>query len=308
MIADGASPLQQALFDAIEARDADAFNELAQRHGDAIEAEFPSWLKVPEPIRGDRQAANRYVQTMFTIAQAFASAGVPSLLERLTGPDETNPIVLWNRRASEAQSLSEAGEYDASTRELLAVLAEIETATGPAVESLRPKVLGRLGFNALHRKDYKAALDFTARAYEASQAAADLEGMTRYYENLQSLRLIAAIEDEPERGSRVLELRRIITRAQDAADAGRYQASLDALDAALEMSSVTDGDPLVDALMPKIFGLQGFNHFKLGDADQARRHTASALERARAVGDAEGVRIYTAGLEALDRTAGQPTG
>jgi tetratricopeptide (TPR) repeat protein len=304
VIADGASPLQQALFDAIEARDADAFNSLAQRYRDAIEAEFPSWLKVPESIRADPQAANRYVHTIFTIAQAFANAGVPSLLEQLTPRDETNPIVIWKRRAAEAQGLSEAGEYEASSTALLAILAEIETATGSAVENLRPALLGRLGFNALHQNDCKAALDFTTRAYEAARAAEDREAMASYCENLQSLRLIAAIEHDPERGNRVLELRRIVVRAQDAADAGRYRASLDALDAALEMSSTGDGDPLVEALLPKIFGLRGFNHLKLGQAEQASRHTTSALEHARGLGDSEGVRIYSANLEALDREAG----
>ena len=304
MIVDGASPLQQALFDAIEARDADAFNSLAQRYRDAIASEFPSWLKVPESIRADPQAADRYVHTIFTIAQTFANAGVPSLLEQLTPRDETNPIVIWKRRAAEAQSLSEAGEYEASSAALLAILAEIETATGTAVENLRPKLLGRLGFNALHQNDCQAALDFTARAYEAGRAAADLEAMASYYENLQSLRLIAAIDHDPERGNRVLQLRRIVVRAQDAADAGRYRASLEALDAAVEMHSTADSDPLVEALMPKIIGLRAFNHLKLGQADQARRHTTSALERARALGDSEGVRIYSANLEVLDREPG----
>src|SRR5689334_307859 len=115
MTIEGASDLHQALYAAIEANDADAFNSLVQRHFADILAQFDSWRTVPVAIRADQNAASRYVQSLLAIAQAFEAAGEPALIERLVGPDETNPIVQWKGRLRHAQALSEAGEYADST-------------------------------------------------------------------------------------------------------------------------------------------------------------------------------------------------
>ena len=63
---------------------------------------------------------------------------------------------------------------------------------------LKPDV----AFNALHEKEYTAALSYTERGHEASVAASDEEGVVTYYENLQSLRVIQALDADPERGKR----------------------------------------------------------------------------------------------------------
>lgn len=296
----GVSQLHQALYAAIEASDADAFNSLLRHHLGDIEAAFDSWTVVPEAIRADQAAVSRYVQSLFVIAQAVAAAGEPAFMEQLVGPHATNPIVQWQRRLSHAQALSEAGEYADSTTRLEEILAETEGVSGNAVVNLRPKVLGRLGFNALHQHDYAAALDFTAQAYDASRTAADEEGRVAYYENFMSLRVIHALDAEPERGQQLLDVRRHITRAQDSADAGCYQASIDLLFRALSAVQDQKDDELFRALSPKIHGLLGFNEYKLGDAVRARDETALALTEAETVGDADGVRIYTANLEAID--------
>jgi tetratricopeptide (TPR) repeat protein len=297
---EGASQLHQALYAAIEANDVDALNRLMQSHFDDIVTEFDSWTTVPAEIRADQSAVSRYVQSLFAIAHAFAAAGEPALVERLVGPDETNPIVQWNRRLSHAQALSEAGDYADSNSQLEEILAEMEGASGPAVVDLRPKILGRLGFNALHEQDYAAALDYTTQAYDACVASEDEEGRVAYYENLMSLRVIQALKTEPELGHRLLDVRRLIVRAQDSTDAGRYQASINLLSQALSVSQSLNNNQLFRALLPKIYGLLGFNEYKLRNAAKAREHNAVALKEAETIGDADGVRIYTANLEAID--------
>jgi len=195
--------------------------------------------------------------------------------------------------------LAEQGEYGESDRELEGILAEMSGAAGSAIDNLRPKALGRLGFNALHRRDYAAALDYTAQAHEACQAAGDQEGVATYYENLMSLRAIRALETDPELGQRLLATRRLVAEAQDSADAGRYQASLGKLVQSLSLIGEEPEGDLFQALLPKIYGLRGFNEYKLGNAAEARESTGRALRASEAAGDVEGVRIYAANLEAM---------
>jgi len=296
----GASDLHQALYAAIEENNADAFNNLVQRYFDEIMVEFDSWATVPESIRADQEAATRYVQSLIAIAKAFESAGEPALIERLVGSDENNPIVRWNRHLSHAQALSEVGEYAACSNQLKEVLAEMEDVTGTAVVDLQPKIFGRLGFNALHEQDYDAALDYTTRAYDACLAAQDEDGIITYYENLMSLRVIQAFKVEPERGQLLLRMRRFIAQAQDSADAGRYQASTDKLFQALSIIQNHSDDELFRAHLPKVYGLLGFNGYRLGNVPEAREHTALALKESGINRDADGVRIYTANLEVID--------
>ena len=303
MTIEGASPLHQALYDAIAARDADAFNALVRERLEEVLAAFEGWARVPPAIRANEAAVGRYVDSLMAIARTFDAIGVPDLLQRLMGPAETNPIVQWQHRAAEAQSRSDGGEYVESSRLLQGILEEIDEVTGSAVVELRPKILGRLGFNALHMEQYAAAVDYTAAALEAATAAGDREGMVTYFGNLQSLRVVQAVLTDPERGERILTTRRLIARAQTATDGGRYRASLDLLSQAEAAGADAGEDELVQALQPKIAGLRGFNEHRLGDAASARRHTTDALERSRATGDLEGVRIYTANLAALDEPA-----
>jgi hypothetical protein len=296
----GASELHQAFNAAIEAKDANALNSLLAQHFDDVIAQFDSWSTIPVEIRQDQNAAMAYGRSLLAIAQVFEAAGEPALIERLTGDDETNPINVWNRKLSNAQALSEAGQYEQSTEKLKEVLAELNTSTGTGVTNLRPKVLGRLGYNALNINDYASALDYTSQAHEASVAAADEEGIVAYYENLVSLQAINILEADPERGKRLLNLRRLIVRAQDSADAGRYQASLTQLSDAVSIIESDSSDNLFESLKPKVYGLLGFNEYKLTNVTKAREHTALALERSKKLGDVEGIRIYSSNLELID--------
>lgn len=299
MSLEGASPLHAEFHAAIEANDVALLNRLLQAHGQEVVEQFDAWLTVPAAVRGDQAAAGQYVDSLVRIARLFDHVGVPSLLQRMFGEDKDNPIIRWKRRLSHAQALSEGGEHAASDAELDAVLQEMEGATGNVVDDLRPKILGTLGSNALHRGDYVAALDFMQRAYDACVASGDEAGRVAYYENLMSLRVIDALANAPEAGQRAVEIRRLVARAQDAADAGRYEASRHRLVEALSVIEKQPADRLMAALSPKVLGLMGFDEYRLGNEERARECTALALAAAEAVGDIESARVYRANLDAL---------
>ncbi len=297
---EGASPLHQALYTAIKANDANTFNNLVRHNFAKIVKEFNSWTKVPAETRADQNATSQYVQSLLAIAQAFEAAGEPALIEQLVGPDETNPIVQWNHRFSHAKALSESGKYADSNSQLKKILAEMEGAIGTAVVNLRPKVLGGLGFNALHERNYSVALDYIAQAYSACLISKDEEGLVAYYDNLMSLHVIQALNTEPELGQRLLGVRQLIARAQDLADSGCYQASINKLSQALSVIQSQSNSELFRALLPKTYGLLGFNEYKLGNVERAREFSTLALNESEAIGDVDGVRIYTVNLEVID--------
>ena len=301
MTIEGTSPLYQALRAAFDANDANMFNGLVQQHLDEILAEFSSWKFVPAAIRADQTTVSRYIQFLVAVAQAAEALGEPTLMETLVGPDETNPIVQWHRRLSRAQALSNAGEYAESNSQLQRVLNEMEGATGNAIVQFRPKVLGWLGFNALHEQDYTVALDYMSQAYEASIDAKDEEGLVVYYENRMVLRVIQALRADPERGRRLIDVRRLVAQAQDLTDTGRYLASINLLSQALSTIQDQNEDELLRALLPKVHGLLGFDEYKLGNTEKAEEHTALARKESEALGDTDGIRIYSANLETINK-------
>jgi hypothetical protein len=301
MTIEGSSPLYQALRATFDANDANAFNNLIRQRLNDIRAEFSSWQNVPAAISTDEAAASRYIRCLVAIAQAADALGEPVLMETLVGPDETNPIVQWNRRLSHAETLSNAGEYTESNDELTKVLDEMKGFTGNAIVQLRPKALGWLGFNALREQKYAAALDFMSQAYEASKDANDEVGLVTYYEDRMMLRVIEVLHADPERGQRLLDARRLIAQAQDQTDSGRYQASFNLLSKADSIIQSQSDDELFRALLPKIHGLLGFNEYMLQNTEKAEEHTALAQKESEALGDTEGVRIYSANLEWINK-------
>jgi hypothetical protein len=55
-----------------------------------------SWSAVRAPIRGDRQATDRYVQRLVLMAQVLDAQGHPALLRTLEGDRDDNPVFHWN--------------------------------------------------------------------------------------------------------------------------------------------------------------------------------------------------------------------
>ena len=300
MSLEGASPLHQALYAAIEARDADAFNAIVREHGSGLLDQFRSWTKVPQAVRANRAATARYVDSLVTIARLFEANGEPRFMQQITGPDDTNPALVWERSAAEAQALSEAGEYAASSAQLEKLLAEMAGASGNVVDNLKPKILGTLATNALHLRDFDNALTYNERAYQACAEVGDQEGLVAYYGNLQSLRLIARLKTDPAGSERLLAMRRLVCRAQDLADAGRYSVSLSVLDGVLPEVTAGGADEGARALRPKVHGLVGFNEYRLGNKTRAREQIALALQSAKDCSDLDGARIYTVSIQTLD--------
>ena len=273
---------------------------------EAVLTAFPDWATVPEPIRGDRQAIERYARRVLLVAQVLDARGYPGPLRALEGGGEDLRSG-WRQMLARSQTLADAGRYADSVEVLTSLLSELDQMSGPAVDDLRPKVFGRLGSVWFLAGDAGQALVWTERALEACLASRDTEGIVAYRDNLQVMQAVHLPAVDPEAGARLLECRRLIVAAQSASDRFEYEESNQALGKALAIALLiaSAGDERLRAdFAGKIYGLRGLNHYYLGDGAAARADTERALAECRAADDPSGVRIYTANMKFLSRPQG----
>lgn len=179
--------LLQALLDAVERQDVSALMALINENSDAIRTQFRSWTKVPESIRNDPTALDRYGRTLFTVASLFDREGDSSLMECLTGRDRDNPIAEWVQDLERADSLISNGQATEAVPLLRAMLELAGTLSGPAVGPMRARALGRLGIALSKTGDSAEAIRVTREALELCEQAGDKEGIKAYQTNLTVL-------------------------------------------------------------------------------------------------------------------------
>ena len=189
-----APSLQDQLFDAAARGDDAALGALCRDHADAIRDAFPGWQQVPEAMRADPAALQRYGGGLVQVAMAFVSMGDPSLIQRLQGGDRPNPIEEWQRDLSRADELVAGGQAAGAVALLLGTLDRAAKLQGTAVTQLMPMTLGRLGSAHFHAGDLDRARERFSEAIAACEAAGDAEGAEVNRRNL------AVVEGESEPG------------------------------------------------------------------------------------------------------------
>ncbi len=164
----------------IERGEHEGLMQLCQQRTQEIREGFGEWKQVPAEIRSDPSAVQRYAKTLITVAQLFAQGGDPSLLERLTGPAEDNPLVQWEQALDRARAAMGANEHDAAHEQLEALLARTEELSGSGADQLRAITIGLLGQAAFHRGDVRAAVEHFEDALRRCEAQDDAQGRAVY--------------------------------------------------------------------------------------------------------------------------------
>jgi len=186
--------LRAALFGAVARRDADELADLCARNLDEIVAQFPSWTKVPEEIRGDQEAAQTWAQSVIAIAQQLAALGRPEPLASISGDPGDSPLDRWFDGFVQATNLADAGEYQASMSILLAMLDEMHGASGPDVDYVRTKTYGLVGTNLFRLGDLDNAEAATQRALDDAERQGDRQAVQTYTENLAVIAAARGLE------------------------------------------------------------------------------------------------------------------
>jgi len=159
--------------------------DLCAKHQTAILAAFPSWQKIPENIRANQAAVKHYVETLITVATFFAeNLRNPQLIQRLTGPQESNPLAEWQQGLQQARHLMNDLRYNEANRLLGQLLDKVRGLQGTGADEYLPITYGFLGESYLQQGEAAKALEPYKTALKLCQDVGDQEGMLAYWLNL----------------------------------------------------------------------------------------------------------------------------
>ena len=177
--------LRDALVGAEQAGDQARVRELVAKEHAAIREHFPSWQKIPEPIRADAQRTEQYVAGLIAVAEHFKKElGDPSLLERLMGPSAANPLARWDKALHAAQESIAAARYPEAETVLQEWVATAREIKGPGVDRYLPMTLGLIGECRFHQGCAVEAVSLYSQALEICERTEDRRGQIAYLRSL----------------------------------------------------------------------------------------------------------------------------
>lgn len=177
--------LRDELFAAAQAGDARRLERLARANEAAVLAHFRTWQKVPEAVRADPAAVQRYVHSMIAVAQFFAERlGHSELMAALAGPPESNPIVRWQAALRHARELLDDLRYDEARPVLADALIDARGMSGTGVDSLLPVTHGFLAEAYFHTGRAAEAVPHLEQALAACERTGDVAGVAAYLGSL----------------------------------------------------------------------------------------------------------------------------
>jgi tetratricopeptide (TPR) repeat protein len=176
--------LREALFEAARARDTARLRKLVDGQRDAITEHFPSWQKVPPALRDDPAQVNHYAGGLIGLAAYFAEQGDPSLMARLQGPPEENPLLSWEQALRSAQELIAAGRHAQAEPLLREHVASGRALSGTGVDRYLPITIGLLGQCRFHQGDADEAVTLFDEALAICRRKKDVEGEIAYLSSL----------------------------------------------------------------------------------------------------------------------------
>lgn len=180
--------LPEALIDAVARRDSKALGALCEEHRDEIRRSFPTWRKVPDSVRSDPTALDRYCNGLIAVAQAFQQAGDPSLMALFLGNEADNPMLGWERDLKTAQSHIDNQRPGEAVELLRSVLDRTLGIKGTGVDHYPPRTYGMLGVAYFRAGDAARAVECTEKARTLCEQSGDQEGVAVYKANLQHIR------------------------------------------------------------------------------------------------------------------------
>jgi tetratricopeptide (TPR) repeat protein len=158
---------------------------LCQQYKDAVAANLDSMSKVPNGIRSDPSALDRFVQHLGAVAHCLAKeCNAPELWNRLSGTPEDNPLLMWERWYAEFPRRVERLEHDELIGEARSFIESARTLEGYAARQNEAMLHGRLGELLFHSGKASLAIEPFEAALRLCREIEDLEGQATYSNNL----------------------------------------------------------------------------------------------------------------------------
>lgn len=181
--------LREALFRAAEQADRGQLERLCRKHRQRVLDHFPRWQKPPDALRGDASALGRYVQGLIAVAEVFNERlGCPDLMARLTGTEDSNPLLRWQDALGEARQRMEELRYREARDLLAGLLPHVRPLRGTGADRYLPITLGYLGECHFQVHEPEQALPYLEEALHLCEANRDSEGVIAYLGNLYEVR------------------------------------------------------------------------------------------------------------------------
>jgi tetratricopeptide (TPR) repeat protein len=176
--------LPQSLIDAADRQDWNAVASLCQKHQEEIRQSFRAWRTLPEQIRENAAARDRYVRGLMAIASCFEQAGDRSLIEVLTGNKADNPVIQRQEDVAKAHGMLAEGRAAEVVELLESTLTRTAELAGPGTDELKAKTFGALGSACFKMGDRTKAIECMERARELCTKTGDAAGVRIYEGNI----------------------------------------------------------------------------------------------------------------------------
>lgn len=183
-----AEELKKLLFNLVESKEQEAFEEVCTSYRNSILANFNLWRNVPSHLRFDSQKVSNYAEVLIAIANWFDSKGDSQLLDLLEGANSSdNPLLKWENTFEKADEFKVSGKYSEAIKTLEELVLDMRKSKGSAVENYLPMVYGAIAENYFRLNEYELSYDFTHLALEGCQNNSDAEGVISYTGNLSEI-------------------------------------------------------------------------------------------------------------------------
>jgi hypothetical protein len=184
----GVPDVLESLLQAAEKQDFKTLALLCGKHRKEIRESFVVWSKVPDVVRKNPVAMNRYCEGLIAVAQGFERNGDASLLSHLARKDSENPLVQWHTDLVEAQALIDRGKLSEAIVLLNSILSKnAKLLGGSGVEHYLPRTYGMLGSAYFKSNEQAKAVECMSKAKAQCEKSGDTEGAAIYEGNLRHL-------------------------------------------------------------------------------------------------------------------------
>jgi tetratricopeptide (TPR) repeat protein len=161
------------------------FAQICHANSDLIERYFDDWRVVPENIRNNESAINKYGQTLISIATYFnTELGRPALINALQGKEAENPFEKLSNVLNVADELAQEQKFQEAIDYVCSFLESVKELTGNGIHRINALCFGRLGDMYYRIGDIENALNYNNYALVSCFQYGDVEGIFNYFENL----------------------------------------------------------------------------------------------------------------------------
>ena len=246
--------LRQQLFEAAGKGDDKEIARLANRYEHQILDAFASWKKVPENLRDDMGAVQRWVHGLTTVARHFAEdLSQPELIVSLQGSKDENPLLQWQKTLEEAQKLMNDGKFQEASEQLAKIVLSVKGLRGSGVDQYLPVTFGMLGECCFQQGNPDRAVGPVSDAVALCEQLGEKEGLLASLSNLYEIQRYrgdgAAAADAADKLAVALEAQE---RADEAARYRKLSGLVRAGEPLVRVIGVIEGRPMeLDEMAPK---------------------------------------------------------